>query len=244
MPTPSVFRKPIYLSAIVGVLIYLPASASTVANTFLPGQTYLAENGVPVGGFAENEVAAAFTPAENFSLTQIDVAITAFVAGATPPPGFIVPFDLTLNKDSDGIPGAVIESWDGVLSALTPTTLGDPDAPQGSAVDTVFSAEVPLLGGVQYWIVASTFFTSEPVFWWSNAAEGDGATGGIEYDISGVCCGPSSAVYHPDNDLAFEVLGDPTPEPGGFCLLGAGLFGMSILKIAGRWKSSRRQVAR
>jgi hypothetical protein len=239
MPFLSVFRKPIYLIAIAGSLVYLPASASTIANTFLPGQTYSVDGGYLVGGFVENEVAAAFTPSENYSVTQIDVAIT-FVGGFAPPPGFVAPLTLTLNEDSGGIPGAVMETWNTLESAPIPTTFGGPAAPLTSDVVTVHSVEVPLLAGVQYWIAASTPFTGDPLFWWTNAPAGNGATGGIEY-ISQVCCGPALSFYHSDTDLAFEVLGDPTPEPGGFCLLGVGLLGLSLPKLAGRWKSSRRQ---
>jgi hypothetical protein len=73
------------------------------------------------------------------------------------------------------------------------------------------------------------------VIWWDNAAEGNGATGGAEYDTTNlIASGLPIPFYRSDTDLAFDVLGDPTPEPGGFCLLAAGLFGLSLLKLASR----------
>jgi hypothetical protein len=195
VPYRSLFRKPINLCAMAGILLYLPASASTLANTFLPGQTYLNQGGVPglFGGSLDIHFEAAFTPSGDYVLTQIDVAITEDFQIHQPPAGTTTRVNLTLNKDSGGIPGAVLESWANLVPA---------PAPPASAEVTVFSTStVQLSPGVQYWIVASV--VPEP------------------NEVTQV-------------DVAFDVLGDPIPEPGACCLLGAGLFGLSLLKLAAR----------
>ena len=195
VPYRSVFRKPINLCAMAGILLYLPASASTLANTFLPGQTYFNAGGVP--GFVEGSLdvhfGAAFMPSGDYVLTQIDVAITEDSQIYQPPAGTNTRVNLTLNKDSGGVPGAVLESWANLVPATTP--------PASAVVTVLPTSTVQLSPGVQYWIVASV--VPEP------------------NEVTQV-------------DVAFDILGDPIPEPGACCLLGAGMLGLSLLKLAER----------
>jgi len=92
-----------------------------------------------LSGFPEFWQAAAFTPADDATISRIAVAV-GFVQGVN---GLV----LSINADSSGAPGAAIQSWD--LSNLP--TFGD-----CCVVDLQKNAGVPVTGGTQYWIVVST----------------------------------------------------------------------------------------
>jgi hypothetical protein len=166
------------------------------------------------------EIAAAFTPTGNYSLTQIDVAIL-----------FIGPpdtngFTLSLNQDSGSdAPGTAIATLTGLFAPnyqLGTSSLVDTDSP---------SSNVVLQTGVQYWIVASPAASNTYDGWSLNAINGTGPAGVWEQNAgSGWVPGGSSA-----SDLAFDVQGslqDPadTPEPGTFMLIPSALIGLSLIR--------------
>jgi hypothetical protein len=84
------------------------SNAETIYSSFLPGQTYQCCAGQFVSGptatFAgtltgQKKIAAAFTPNQNYILTQIAVAFY-FPNGPN-----MSRFNLSLNQDSGGVPG-------------------------------------------------------------------------------------------------------------------------------------------
>jgi hypothetical protein len=83
------------------------------------------------------EVANAFTPTANATITQVQIA----VGHALGPKAITI----SIWSDNNGVPGTVIEQWDW----RTFSTLGG-----GCVLMTKnFTAGVPVSGGVQYWLV-------------------------------------------------------------------------------------------
>ena len=219
------------------------AGPITIFNSFAPGNTYqccsgyfvvgpAATNGTLPGTFGLNETAGAFTPAGNFNLTQVDVAI---YSGYSPTNTY--GFTLSLDQDSGGVPGATIETWTG-LTAFSPSV------GTSTVVQTVFAVgTVPLLAGNQYWIVASPAASTTFDFWADTnsllpstggrmAVCGGNSNGGN----GGSAC-PSWRVDNlSNNDIAFDVQGTATPEPSTLFLTGASVLGAIIMRkrILGR----------
>src|SRR5215471_5445250 len=113
--------------------------AATVFSSFLAGNTYECCAGSFVGGPTANfpgpnpglsQVAGAFTPLDNFTLTQIDVAFRSVTYFGLP---FVSGFDLLLTDDAGGLPGTTIETWTGLTSPLVPVG-------PSSFVESIFSA--------------------------------------------------------------------------------------------------------
>jgi len=175
--------------------------------------TYL---GVLLGQF---QTAGAFTPAGNYYLTQIDVALS-FGGYAGMPDADTNGFTLSLNQDSGGVPGAAIETWTGL-------TAPDPVIGTSSVVETVLPVStVTLLAGVQYWIVASPAASNSLDSWAQNAYDGTGPGG-----IFAVNPGSGFVVHNVgSDDLAFDVLGSPVPEPGTLLLIPSALIGLGLIR--------------
>jgi hypothetical protein len=212
--------RTIYLfSALAACLAAAPrcCSADTIISTFLADQMYDYPIGnlAGIGGqFAPNpdfQAAAAFTPGGDYDLTQIDVAIWSGVGQSN---GDM--FNLSLDEDSGGLPGATIYSWTDILAVPIPLDYAGPTA---SFVDTVLATStIALSAGTQYWIVASPSAPGVNVNWSFNADSG--ATGGV-YASREPGPGWSGPFAESDSDLAFDVQGTPTPEPGTLLLRGA-----------------------
>jgi hypothetical protein len=149
----------------------------------------------------EIESAMAFTPSGNFTLTQIDVALS-FVIGTNSAM-------LSLNSDSGGLPDGVIESWTLTGLPVFGTT--------SNTVQTVIPvSSVSLISGTQYWLVASTIASNTWDAWNWNSI---GSNGLVTANLGGGFHPPST-----DTQGAFDVLGTPAvPEPTSIVLLATGL---------------------
>jgi hypothetical protein len=198
----------------------------TIYNSFLPGNTYhCCSTGGRVAGSTATitgvggiglQMAGAFTPAGNFGLSQIDVAFD-FPFFRNPPDNNTNGFNLSLNQDSSGAPGALIEAWTGLIAPSQSVATS-------SVVQTVFPVfGVPLSSGKQYWVVASPAVSNTFVVWDFNATDGTGV-GGRDGENSGA----GWAIADTSNSigsLAFDVQGT-VPEPNTLLMLGIGLLGI------------------
>lgn len=131
-------------------------------------------------------------------------------------------FNLSLDEDSGGLPGATIYSWTDIVAV--PIAL-DYAGPSASFVDTVLATStIALTAGTQYWIAASPSAPGVNVNWSFNADSG--ATGGV-YASRNPGPGWSGPFAESDSDLAFDVQGTASPEPGTLLQLGLGLVGLA-----------------
>jgi hypothetical protein len=190
------------------MLLSLPGAAQnvTIFDTFLPGNTYVCCYGEYIAGSAVanvvslaygSQAAAPFTPTGNFTLTQIDIPISIAASGP-----YSTAINLSLNQDSDGVPGAALETWAGIIPL--PTGHGT-----SSLATTIYPAfTVPLLAGKQYWIVASPAASNTLELWLLNAGDGTGPRGRMALNQG---LGWIVQVL-PSGNLAFDVRGTPTSE--------------------------------
>lgn len=148
---------------------------------------------------AYEAMAMAFTPSFNAALTNIDVAI-ALLSGTNS----VV---LSLDSDNSGAPASTIESW----------TLNDLQSFDFCCTAESVTATTPVIlqAGTQYWIVASPGASDTDAVWTDTNSEGliadqDGPNHPFSRGSSSV-------------ESAFEVDGNPTPEPAAFLLAAAGI---------------------
>ena len=186
------------------------SNAETIYSTFLSGKTYQCCAGQIVSGpsattagglIGQRQAAVAFTPTRNYILTQIELA---FYFGGGPNSSR---YNLSLNQDRDGVPGAVIESWGG---------LNAPSQSSGtsSIVQTVVSLpDIQISAGRQYWIVAFPSESNTFVVWNLNAVDGTGPGGRVAENLNN----SAWSVYDvPRDSPAFEVQGSAEYPVTGF----------------------------
>jgi len=190
-------------------LVLLFASESradtVVFSNFGPGMTFDTNRGVSVQGInAGGQIPAyAFTPSGTFTFNSAQLAM-----GLVHGPNIL---QVLLMTSSGGFPGNVIES----------ITLTNAVAPFGSnGIVVANSALHPVLTfGTQYWLVA---FPSDPniAMGW-NFTFNDFLTPGAFTDDHVNLAGPWDPTGGPA--AAFQINGDPVPEPTTMLLLGSGL---------------------
>jgi hypothetical protein len=145
--------------------------------------------------------AMGFTPSDADVLTQIDVAITLYSGTSL--------LDFGLYSDSGGVPGSLLTSWS--IASL-------PAAGTCCTVETLVpGTSITLNAGVQYWLLASV--SQDTMALWNTNNIGQQ---GPEWS-TGV--GAST-----QTEGAFDVLGDPVPEPASALLVtcGVALLGLVV----------------
>ena len=216
---------------LAGVLVLIgwtrPAHADTIYSNFSatsPGYdinagyavsgSSVSQTLVPQGPFT---TAMAFTSSGNYDLSQIDLALT-FIQGTNS-------FDVTINSDSAGTPGAGFVSWSGTGVPAFGST--------GDIVQALVAmSTIALASGDRYWIEVTPGAPDTYGVWNYNNS---GATG-LRYQP--YCCG----VFTSDTtNSAFDVLGTPvaTPEPSSSLLLASGLFALGLLTFRSRRQANR-----
>jgi hypothetical protein len=209
-----------------------PSNAGVVFTSFVSGTTYPCCNGDSISGpgatiggspLGPANLAAPFTPADSFQLTQIDVAIWGLGSAFGDPDTTF--FDLSLNLDGGGVPGTPIATWTGLNA---PALFSLP-------IETVFpTTGVSLLGGQKYWVVASAPDPATFVVWNLNVPGGgpggslaiDHGTGWVPFDLT-------------EFNVAFDVLGTTAaPEPGVFGVSAVTLLGIGALHARRRREKS------
>lgn len=166
----------------------------TAFSDFGPGMSYSNTVGWCVSGATTLNcgpatvrwVASPFTPSGNFVLTQVDLPLV-YNSGTN---GAIV----ELVNDVDGLPGtSVLESW-------TLTNL-----PNTGVVSLVSTGDVTLVGGIQYWLVATAQAGDTLDFWWGDTLGLTGSQNSLDNGASWI---PFTGV---GSLTAFDVLGTSSP---------------------------------
>jgi hypothetical protein len=194
----------------------LPAArADVIYSTFNSGfPAYDAARGFVVTGSAlppgYGGVAVAFVPSGTFDVNSVDLALL-HVSGTN---SAVV----SLHSDRDGVPGSTLGSW----------TVSAAPYPYG-LVGILASGRVT--SGQQYWISVQPGVDDTNVGWafnnWDLAGVGAGTRDGSNY-VTGVVLLP-----------AFDVLGQPVPEPSSSI---AGLAAAVLLVV--KFRGARRSPVR
>lgn len=214
-------RLLVLLTAILTCVVGPQAIAGTITvyDNFAPGHIYDANNAYVVAGVGAVGqtilTANEFTSPGNYSVSQIDVALT-WVSGTN---GAVV----SLWTDGGSVPGTALGSW--VVSNLPPF---------GSTSNQVATISgiggIALSAGANYFLVVAPADSTTWDAWNLNAT---GATGLVDQQIDGTW------TLFPGSTLsAFDVLSGTTPEPSTFVLLGTALLGLLSRGRVSRGKDS------
>jgi hypothetical protein len=179
----------------------------TGSSVYTADQAEIGAEGSGVGPSPEHASLFTASGVGVFNVTQIDLG----VAQATGDAGT---FTASLWTNSGGVPGTELGSWN--MSTTNPEFTCCALATQTGITG------VSLTGGVQYFLVIAPQVPgdSSKVYWQSNSF-------GLTHTALGSINGGASWLSAPNANLeAYDVIGDPVstaPEPGSWCLLGAGL---------------------
>ena len=190
------------------------ASASTITSTFGPDDSFFTFVGYQVGtsGIGSDvEMGVTFTPAMDYDLSQIRVAVFG-TSGTTGDR------DLVLNLSEGALPGAPVETLATTVS--------------GGGVGNIYtfnSALHPeLFAGQTYWIALSSNDLVDNFFGWD--VNNIGSQGLLADDSPGHSLWESFYAASP----VFDVSGEPvtnteTPEPGTMLLVSSALIFFGVL---------------
>jgi hypothetical protein len=191
----------------LALAVFLPAlsKADVIFSDFGPGNTYDCCNAVGIGFGVIAIWAVPFSVSSANDLNQIDMALS-WDSGSN---SAIV----TLNTDTGGLPGVVIESWTVSNLPAFGTT--------NNVIQTLNPVSTVTLSSGLYWIVVAQGASDTAVSWNINSLSILGPSfnstfGGSFLPVGGVL-------------PAFDVLGTPVPEPSSFWLLGAMFIGLLVL---------------
>jgi len=142
---------------------------------------------------------------------------------------------VSLETDSGGVPGAILESIDvvGAMSSFDSPSLV-------TATSVLHSA---LVAGTPYWLVVSAPVSDTSAAWFANSTGAIGGPGTFAFNQAGSLTGPWLGSDLSGTLLAFQIDGlgpAPVPEPASVTLPGIGAAGM----IAHRWQTRKKQVTR
>ena len=190
------------------------ASADTINSTFGPDDSFFTFVGYQVGtsGIGSDvEMAVTFTPAMDYDLSQIQVAVFS-TSGTTGDR------DIVLNLSEGALPGTPIETFTTTVAA---GGVGN--------IYTFNSALHPeLLAGQPYWIVLSSNDLVDNFFGWD--INNIGSKGLLANDSPGHSLWET---FYGDSPV-FDVSGQPvatatTPEPGTMLLVSSALIFLGLL---------------
>jgi hypothetical protein len=206
--------SPTRVLAIAVTIVFLtlpaPARADVIFSNLGPGDSYNCCSGWTLFGSdlpIDTDRAFAFTPAADYTLDSIDLALT-WLGGTNAA-------DVWLMSDEGGAPGSILESF--LISSLptfnTTNTL----------LTTADSTLNPLLSaGVQYWVASSAHSADGSLsFNWNITGDE-----GLASRDNGGPWGVSTSFL---TSGAFRVNGTPAapvPEPSSVLLLAAGVLGL------------------
>lgn len=193
-------------------------AGTVVFSDFGPGNSYNGDVAHPLSGSSSilhyQSLADEFTSDGNYSLTQVDVAVShALGPGSS--------FVLDLDNGNGGSPGSTLATW----------TIGSGIPAFGTCcdVETVTpTTTISLSAGTQYWLVALPINTSTLDGWDWNST---GVQGIEDYQTK-----PGGAFKGGSTTLgAFDVLGNASaPEPASL-----GLTAGALCLLAGVWRRRR-----
>jgi len=189
---------------LLGVPPVARASAILFSN-FGPGLSYDTSTGNPVGndlaGFDEWQ-GESFKPVTTATLSSIEIALSAVAFSS------LSPVTVALWSDVGNRPGAILERFANPVGAIGPLGSNNPALVLNSSLFPVLSV------GSQYWVTAASPLTSS--YSWNFNTTGELADHAISIDTGATWFTAPGGFYTPG---AFQVDGNPVPEPGTLTLI-------------------------